>query len=37
MGVFTNAEPPERIMYGVIKHLNANWEKHPLRHIQQNS
>ncbi len=35
MGVFTNAESAERIMYGVTKHLNANWQGHPLRQIQQ--
>lgn len=37
MGVFTNAQSAERIMYGVTQHLNANWEEHPLRQIQQNS
>lgn len=37
MGIFTNAESAERIMYGVTQHLNANWEEHPLREIQQNS
>lgn len=37
MGVFTNAASAERIMYGVTQHLNANWEEHPLRQIQQNS
>ena len=36
MGVFTNAESAERIMYGVTQNLNANWEEHPLREIQQN-
>jgi len=36
MGVFTNAESAQRIMYGVTKNLNANWEEHPLREIQQN-
>jgi transposase-like protein len=37
MGVFTNAESAERIMYGVTQHLNANWKEHPLRQIQQNA
>jgi len=37
MGVFTNAQSAERIMYGVTQHLNANWKEHPLREIQQNS
>lgn len=37
MGVFTNAESAERIMYGVTEHLNANWQDHPLRQIQQNA
>jgi len=36
MGVFTNAESTERIMYGVTQKLNTNWEEHPLREIQQN-
>jgi len=36
MGVFTNAESAERIMCGVTKNLNGNWEEHPLRKIQQN-
>ncbi len=36
MGVFTNAESAERILYGVAKNLNANGEEHPLREIQQN-
>lgn len=35
MGVFTNAESAERIMYGVTRHLNGNWQEHPLRQIQQ--
>jgi hypothetical protein len=35
MGVFTNAESAERIMYGVTEHLNANWQAHPLHQIQQ--
>lgn len=35
MGVFTNAESAERIMYGVTEHLNTNWKAHPLRQIQQ--
>lgn len=35
MGVFTNAESAERIMYGVTQHLNTNWQEHPLRQIQQ--
>ena len=29
MGVFTNAESAERIMYGVTKNLNANWQEKP--------
>jgi transposase-like protein len=37
MGVFTNAESAERIVYGVSQHLNANWEEHPLRQIQRNA
>ncbi len=37
MGVFTNADSAERIMYGVARGLNANWEEHPLRQIQQNA
>ncbi len=37
MGVFTNAESAERIMYGVSQHLNTNWQEHPLRQIQQSA
>jgi putative transposase len=36
IGVFTNAESTERIMYGVSKNLNANWEEGPLPQFQQN-
>jgi hypothetical protein len=35
MGVFTNAESAERIMYGVTRGLNATWEEQPLPQIQQ--
>ncbi len=37
MGVFTNAASSERIMYGITRGLNANWEEHPLPQIQQNA
>jgi transposase-like protein len=37
MGIFTNAESAERIMDGVTEHLNANWQAHPHRQIQQNA
>jgi transposase-like protein len=36
MGVFTNAESAERIMYGVSKNLNSNWKENPLPQFQQN-
>jgi transposase-like protein len=36
MGVFTNTESADRIMYGVTEQLNA-WQEHPLRQIQQHS
>jgi transposase-like protein len=36
MGMFTNAESAERIMYGVSKNLNANWKENPLPQFQQN-
>jgi transposase-like protein len=36
-GVFLNAEWAERIMYAVTQGLNAAWEEHPLRQVQQNT
>ena len=36
-GVFLNAESAERIMYAVTQGLNAAWEEHPLRQVQQNT
>ena len=35
MGMFTNAQSAERIMYCVTEHLNTTWQEHPLRQIQQ--
>jgi transposase-like protein len=35
--VFLNAESSERIMYAVTQGLNAAWEEHPLRQVQQNT
>jgi putative transposase len=37
MGVLTNAESAERIMYGVTQGLNASWKERSLRQIQQNA
>jgi hypothetical protein len=32
MGVFTNAESAERIMYGVTRYLNGDWQEHEDSH-----
>ena len=37
MGVLTNAESAERIMYGVTQGLTASWKERALRQIQQNA
>lgn len=37
MGVFTNTESLQRIVFAVFFHLNNNWEKHPLKEITHKS
>lgn len=37
MGVFTNTESLQRIVFAVFFHLNSNWEKHPLKEITHKS
>jgi putative transposase len=37
MSSFTNPESCERIVFGVISHLNRSWEKSPLKEFTQNA
>lgn len=37
MGVFTNTESLQRIVFAVFFHLNNNWRKHPLKEITHKS
>lgn len=37
MSCFTNEASCDRIIYAVIHHLNAQWERHPLRQFTQKS
>lgn len=37
MGVFTNTESLQRIVFAVFFHLNINWSKHPLKEITHKS
>lgn len=37
MGVFTNTDSLQRIVFAVFFHLNNNWEKHPLKEITHKS
>jgi len=37
MSSFTNPESCERIVFGVISHLNRSWEKNPLKEFTQNA
>lgn len=37
MSSFTNSASCERIVFGVISHLNSSWEKEPLKEFTQNA
>lgn len=37
MGVFTNTDSLQRIVFAVFFHLNTNWRKHPLKEITHKS
>ncbi len=34
---FSNLESCERIVYGVVSHLNRSWERKPLKEFTQNA
>ena len=37
MSSFTNPASCDRIVFGVISHLNRSWEKNPRREVTQNA